>query len=152
MTIKKIGVGSDHAGVNLKNKIAEFLKEKGYEVTDYGTHSTESCDYPVYAKAVAKSVANGENERGSICCGSGIGVSIAANKVKGVRAVLAHEPYSAMLSRLHNDANVLCLGERITGESLALDIVETWYIVNTKAADTNVELICWMQNNDRKSY
>ena len=126
MTIKKIGVGSDHAGVNLKNKIAEFLKEKGYEVTDYGTHSTESCDYPVYAKAVAKSVANGENERGIICCGSGIGVLIAANKVKGVRAVLAHEPYSAMLSRLHNDANVLCLGERITGESLALDIVETW--------------------------
>lgn len=126
MTIKKIGVGSDHAGVNLKNKIAEFLKEKGYEVTDYGTHSKESCDYPVYAKAVAKSVANGENERGIICCGSGIGVSIAANKVKGVRAVLAHEPYSAMLSRLHNDANVLCLGERITGESLALDIVETW--------------------------
>lgn len=126
MTIKKIGVGSDHAGVNLKNKIAEILKEKGYEVTDYGTNSTASCDYPVYAKAVAKSVANGENERGIICCGSGIGVSIAANKVKGVRAVLAHEPYSAMLSRLHNDANVLCLGERITGESLALDIVETW--------------------------
>ena len=102
------------------------MKEKGYEVTDYGTHSTESCDYPLHAKAVANSVANGENERGIICCGSGIGVSIAANKVKGVRAVLAHEPYSAMLSRLHNDANVLCLGERITGESLALDIVETW--------------------------
>ena len=82
MTIKKIGVGSDHAGVNLKNKIAEFLKEKGYEVTDYGTHSTESCDYPVYAKAVAKSVANGENERVIICCGSGIGVQSLQIKLK----------------------------------------------------------------------
>ncbi|MBR1680392.1 ribose 5-phosphate isomerase B [bacterium] len=122
----KIAIGSDHGGFNLKNKIIKFLEEKGYEVKDYGTYSTDSCDYPVYAKAVAKSVANGENEKGIIVCGSGIGVSIAANKVKGVRAALCHESHSAMLSRLHNDANVLCLGERITGESLALDIVDVW--------------------------
>lgn len=122
----KIAVGSDHGGFNLKGKIIKFLEEKGYEVKDYGTYSTESCDYPVYAKAVAKSVANGENEKGIIVCGSGIGVSIAANKVKGVRAALCHESHSAMLSRLHNNANVLCLGERITGESLAIDIVDTW--------------------------
>lgn len=122
----KIAVGSDHGGFNLKNKIIKFLEEKGYEVKDYGTYSTDSCDYPVYAKAVAKSVASGENEKGIIVCGSGIGVSIAANKVKGVRAALCHESHSAMLSRLHNNANVLCLGERITGESLALDIVDVW--------------------------
>ncbi|MBR1943488.1 ribose 5-phosphate isomerase B [bacterium] len=122
----RIAIGSDHGGFNLKSKIIKHLEEKGYEVQDFGTYSTDSCDYPVYAKAVAKSVAKGENEKGIIVCGSGIGVSIAANKVKGVRAALCHESHSAMLSRLHNNANVLCLGERITGESLALDIVDTW--------------------------
>lgn len=122
----KIAVGSDHAGFNLKNTIKKYLEEKGYEVKDCGTNSTDSCDYPVYAKAVAKSVASGEYEKGILCCGSGVGVSIVANKVKGVRAVLAHESLTAKLSRNHNDANVLCLGEIITGEALALDIVETW--------------------------
>lgn len=122
----KIAIGSDHGGFNLKNTIKKHLTDNGYEVQDFGTNSTNSCDYPVYAKAVAKSVAKGENEKGIIVCGSGIGVSIAANKVKGIRAALCHESHSAMLSRLHNNANVLCLGERITGESLALDIVDTW--------------------------
>ena len=122
----KIAVGSDHAGFNLKNTIKKYLEENGYEVKDCGTNSTDSCDYPVYAKVVAKSVASGEYEKGILCCGSGVGVSIVANKVKGVRAVLAHESLTAKLSRNHNDANVLCLGERITGEALALDIVETW--------------------------
>ena len=122
----KIAIGSDHGGFNLKGKITKFLEEHGHEVKDFGTYSTESCDYPVYAKAVAKSVASGEYEKGIIVCGSGIGVSIAANKVKGVRAALCHESHSAMLSRLHNNANVLCLGERITGESLAIDIVDVW--------------------------
>lgn len=122
----KIAVGSDHGGFVLKGQITEYLKEKGYEVTDCGTYSTDSCDYPVYAKAVAKLVSSKEAEKGILVCGSGIGVSIAANKVKGVRAALCHEPYSAMLSRLHNDANVLCLGERITGRDLALDIVDRW--------------------------
>lgn len=122
----KIAIGCDHGGFNLKNTIIKYLKEKGHEVQDFGTYSTDSCDYPVYAKAVAKSVAKGENEKGILVCGSGIGVSIVANKVKGVRAALCHESHSAMLSRLHNNANVLCLGERITGVSLALDIVDTW--------------------------
>ena len=122
----KIAIGSDHGGFNLKNTNKKYLEEKGYELKDYGTYSKDSCDYPVYAKAVAKSVASGENEKGIIVCGSGIGVSIAANKVKGVRAAVCHESHSAMLSRLHNNANVLCLGERITGESLALDIVDVW--------------------------
>lgn len=122
----KIAIGSDHGGFNLKGTIIKHLESKGYEVQDFGTYSTESCDYPVYAKAVANSVAKGENEKGILVCGSGIGVSIVANKVKGIRAALCHESHSAMLSRLHNDANVLCLGERITGESLALDIVDVW--------------------------
>ena len=122
----KIAIGSDHGGFNLKGTIIKHLEAQGHEVQDFGTYSTESCDYPVYAKTVANSVAKGENEKGILVCGSGIGVSIVANKVKGVRAALCHESHSAMLSRLHNDANVLCLGERITGESLALDIVNVW--------------------------
>ena len=122
----KIAIGSDHGGFNLKGTIIKHLEAQGHEVQDFGTYSTESCDYPVYAKAVANSVAKGENEKGILVCGSGIGVSIVANKVKGVRAALCHESHSAMLSRLHNDANVLCLGERITGESLALNIVNVW--------------------------
>lgn len=122
----KIAIGSDHGGFNLKGKIIKFLEENGHEVKDFGTYSTDSCDYPVYAKAVAKAVASGAYEKGILVCGSGIGVSMAANKVKGVRAALCHESYSAMLSRLHNNANVLCLGERITGEALALEIVDVW--------------------------
>ncbi len=122
----KIAIGSDHAGFNLKNTLKKYLEEKGYEVKDYGTYSADSCDYPVYAKAVANSVASGEYEKGILCCGSGVGVSIVANKVKGIRAVLARESLTAKLSRNHNDSNVLCLGERITGEALAFDIVDTW--------------------------
>lgn len=122
----KIAIGSDHAGFNLKNTVKKYLEEKGYEVKDFGTYSSDSCDYPVYAKAVANSVASGESEKGILCCGSGVGVSIVANKVKGIRAVLARESLTAKLSRNHNDSNVLCLGERITGEALAFDIIDTW--------------------------
>ena len=122
----KIAIGSDHAGFNLKNTIKKYLEEKGHEVKDFGTYSSDSCDYPIYAKAVANSVASGESEKGILCCGSGVGVSIVANKVKGIRAVLARESLTAKLSRNHNDSNVLCLGERITGEALAFDIVDTW--------------------------
>ncbi len=121
----KIGFGCDHGGINLKNKLIEIFKDE-YEFTDYGTYSSESVDYPVYAKKVADAVVSGEVDRGIICCGSGIGVSIAANKVKGIRAVVCSDTTSARYSRLHNDANVLCMGERIIGALTAEDICRIW--------------------------
>lgn len=121
----KIGFGCDHGGINLKNKLIEVLK-KDYDVEDYGTYSNESVDYPIFAKKVADAVVSGEVEKGIICCGSGVGVSIAANKVKGIRAVVCTEATSARYSRLHNNANVLCLGERIIGSLLAEEICRTW--------------------------
>ena len=121
----KIGFGSDHGGINLKNKLMEILKSE-YELEDFGTYTTDSVDYPVYAKKVADAVASKKVDRGIICCGSGIGVSIAANKVKGIRAVVCTDTTSARYSRLHNDANVLCLGERILGNLAAEDICRIW--------------------------
>ena len=122
----KIIVGSDHGGFELKGKIAAYLKEQGYEVEDVGAHGPESVDYPVYAFKVAGAVARGEAERGVLVCGSGIGMSMVANRVAGVRAVAAFEPYGAKMSRRHNDSNVLCLGERFTGLGLAIEILAQW--------------------------
>ena len=122
----KIIVGSDHGGFELKGKIAAFLKEHGYEVEDMGTHGPEPVDYPVYAFKVAGAVARGEAERGVLVCGSGIGMSMVANRVAGVRAVAAFEPYGAKMSRRHNDSNILCLGERFTGLGLAIEILAQW--------------------------
>lgn len=121
----KIGFGCDHGGINLKNKLIEIFKDE-YEYVDYGTYTPDSVDYPVYAKKVADAVVAGEVDRGIICCGSGIGVSIAANKVKGIRAVVCSDTTSARYSRLHNDANVLCMGERIIGALTAEDICRIW--------------------------
>lgn len=122
----KIGIGSDHGGYNLKKQVKEFLEEKGIEVSDFGTNSSDSVDYPDYAKKVAEAVANKEVERGIVICGTGIGISIAANKVKGIRCALCTDTYSARMSREHNNANMLALGERVTGVGLALDIVAAW--------------------------
>ncbi len=122
----KIAVGSDHAGFHLKQKVIGWLREKEYEVQDVGTHSEARCDYPDFAKLVAEKVSRGEVERGILVCGSGIGMSITANKVAGVRAAECFDPFTAQLSRAHNDANVLCLGERLVGEDIALKMVETW--------------------------
>ncbi len=119
-------IGCDHGGFNLKNKIIEHLKEKGYTVEDIGTYSTESCDYPIIAKKLAQKISDGVYNKGILVCGTGLGMSIVANKFKGVRAVTCTDTCSARMSRSHNDANVLCLGERITGEYLALDIVDIW--------------------------
>lgn len=120
-----IAVGSDHAGYGLKLEIIKFL-EKKYEVRDFGTYDCHSTDYPDFGLAVAEAVRTGECEKGIVICGTGLGVSIAANKVPGIRAALCTNSLMARLSREHNDANVLALGARIIGVELALDIVETW--------------------------
>ena len=121
-----IAIGSDHGGFELKKEIMAHLDARGLEYKDFGTYSDASCDYPVYGKAVAKAVASGECERGIIICGTGIGISIAANKVHGIRAALCGDCFSAEATRQHNDANVLCMGARVVGEGLALKIADTF--------------------------
>ena len=119
-------IGSDHGGFELKKEVMAHLDARGLEYKDFGTYSDASCDYPVYGKAVAKAVASGECERGIIICGTGIGISIAANKVHGIRAALCGDCFSAEATRQHNDANVLALGARVVGPGLALKIVDTF--------------------------
>ena len=126
MAKERIAIGADHAGYRLKEFVKKLLEEKGFEVVDVGTYSEERCHYPEYARKVAKMVSEGEVSRGVLICGSGIGMSIVANKFKRVRAALCHNIYSAKFSRLHNNSNVLCLGGRVTGEDLTREIVETW--------------------------
>ena len=121
-----IGIGSDHGGFALKEAIKKHLEERGLEYKDYGTYSSASCDYPVYGRAVAKAVAAGECELGILICGTGIGISITANKVPGVRAALCSDCFSAEATRQHNNANILALGARVLGEGLALKIVDTF--------------------------
>ena len=122
----KIGIGNDHSALELKAEIIELLKEKGHEVVDYATNSPESCDYPVYGEKVGRAVASGEVERGILICGTGLGISLAANKVKGVRAAVCSEPFTAKMSRAHNNCNILAFGARVVGAELAKMIVETW--------------------------
>ena len=119
-----IAIGSDHGGFALKQALMKHLEARGLAFKDYGTYTEASCDYPVYAKAVANAVASGECERGIIICGTGIGVSITANKVPGILAALCGDCFSAEATRQHNDANVLCMGARVTGEGLALKIAD----------------------------
>lgn len=121
-----IAIGCDHGGFELKGHIMEHLKEKGIEFKDYGTYSEESVDYPDCAKPVCEAVQNGTAERGILICGTGIGISIAANKYKGIRAALCSDVYSAKMSKQHNNANIICLGGRVTGRELAFMIVDTW--------------------------
>lgn len=123
--MNKIVIGSDHGGFQYKEIIKNYLTEAGYEVIDMGTDSSESVDYPDFAKKVSETVVQ-ENILGILICGTGIGVSIAANKMKGIRAALCHDTFSAKMARRHNDSNVLALGQRVIGEGLLLEIVETW--------------------------
>lgn len=122
----KIALGCDHGGYELKEKVKSHLGKKGYEVLDLGCHSTESVNYPVYGKAVGEAVAKKEADYGVVICGTGIGISIAANKVKGVRAALCMNTTMARLTREHNDANVLAFGARMVGDVLALEMVDTF--------------------------
>ena len=121
-----IAIGSDHGGFELKTHVIKYLKEQGIELYDFGTYSEDSCDYPDIAEKVAKAVANGEYEKGILICGTGIGISVAANKVDGIRAALCGDVYSAKMTRKHNDANILCMGGRVTGRELAFMICDTF--------------------------
>lgn len=121
-----LGIGSDHGGFQLKQAIMKHLDQRGVAYHDYGTYSEASCDYPDFGRAVALAVAGGECENGIIICGTGIGISIAANKVRGIRAAVCGDCFSAEATRLHNDANILALGARVVGPGLALKIVDTF--------------------------
>jgi RpiB/LacA/LacB family sugar-phosphate isomerase len=126
MSQERIGIGSDHAGFRLKEAVKRWLTDHSYTVLDLGTSGEESCDYPDFAIALAEVMAAGEVERGILICGTGVGMSIVANKFSHLRAAVCHDPTTARFSRAHNDANVLTLGSRITGEMVALDIVNAW--------------------------
>ena len=122
----KIAIGCDHGAIGLKNTVIAHLTKKGYEVQDFGTYTTDSCDYPDYAAAAAKAVASGECEKGIVLCTTGIGISIAANKVKGIRCALLSDVMSARMTREHNDTNMMAMGAGVVGQNLALEIVDTW--------------------------
>ena len=122
----RIAIACDHGALALKNKVADHLKEQGHEVTDFGTYTLDSCDYPDFAAQAAQAVADGACDRGIVMCTTGIGVSITANKVKGIRCALLSDVMSARMTREHNDTNMMAIGAAVTGEMLALEIVDTW--------------------------
>lgn len=123
---RRIALGADHAGYQVKSRIKQFLQEKGFEVIDFGTHSEESVDYPDYAKLVAQSVSQAESDRGILVCGTGLGMAIAANKLRGIRAATCNDTYTARMAAEHTDANVLCVGARVVDADHALAIVQEW--------------------------
>lgn len=122
----KLLIGSDHGGIHLKEHLKKYLTDKGYEITDVGAYTEDSCDYPDYAAKLCAELLKGTTDKGILICGTGIGISIAANKCKGIRAAVCNDVYSAKMSREHNDANVLCMGERIVGVGVAELIADTW--------------------------
>ncbi len=121
-----IAIGNDHAAVEMKNFVVDFLRQDGYEVEDFGCDKGEKCDYPDKAREVAEAVASGKYEKGILLCGTGIGMSIAANKVKGIRAAVCRDVFEARMSAGHNDANILCMGQRVIGIGVAETIVKAW--------------------------
>ena len=122
----KIAIGCDHGALTLKNKLAAHLESRGFAVEDFGTYTSDSCDYPDFAAAAARAVASGECDRGIVLCTTGIGVSISANKIPGIRCALLSDSWTAKMTRLHNDTNMMALGAGVVGENLALEIADTW--------------------------
>ncbi len=143
----KIAIACDHGGVTLKEAIKRHLEKNNYEVIDFGTNSSDSVDYPEYAKKAADSVVNGESECGILVCGTGIGIGIAANKVKGIRCATVGDTFSARMTKAHNNANMIALGERVTGIGLALDIVDSYLNTTFEGGrhQTRVDKICALE-------
>ena len=150
MKQNKITIGCDHAGYELKLKVIDHLKSRGIEVIDVGTHSTDSCDYPNIAHAVCKKIQDGVTELGILVCGTGIGMSMAANKHRGIRAAACSDTFSARLTRVHNDANVLCFGERVVGMGLAIDLVDNFIDAEFEGGkhQKRVDLITAIEQNN----
>lgn len=147
----KIALANDHGGLDLKPTVLEVLRARQIEVRDFGTFTTDSCDYPVFAQKAADAVASGECALGILICGTGVGISLAANKVKGIRCVCCSEPYSAAMSRRHNNANMLAIGARVLGTEAARLIVETW-LDNQFEGDRHqrrVDLITAIENGEK---
>lgn len=146
----KIGIGNDHAALEMKNQVMEYLKEKGYEVINYGTNTPESCNYPEFGEKVGRAVVSGEVDCGILICGTGVGISLAANKVKGVRAVVCSEPYSAKLSKQHNNTNILAFGARVVGIELAKMLIDEWLGAEFEGGrhQTRVDMIMAIENKD----
>ena len=141
-----IALGSDHGGYGLKQEIKKHLEAKGIAYKDYGCYDENSCDYPVYAKEVANAIVAGECEKGILICGTGIGISITANKIKGIRAALCHDVFSAQATREHNDANVLAMGARVVGPGLALMIVDTFLNTEFSNDERHIKRISQMED------
>ena len=147
----KIAIGCDHGGFHLKEKIKEYLLAREIEVKDKGTYSEERVDFPLYAEKVAEAVAGKEADLGILCCGTGIGMSIAANKVKGIRAAVVGDCFSAKATREHNDSNILCLGERVTEEELALKILDEWLNAEFEG-DRHIERLNQLADIENKNF
>lgn len=146
----KIAIGNDHTAVDLKNVILDYLVSLGYEVINLGTDSRESCDYPVYGEKVGRAVVDGLADLGIAICGTGVGISLAANKVKGIRACVCSEPYTAKLSRQHNNTNVLAFGARVVGSELAKMITEAWLDASFEGGrhERRVNMIMEIENRE----
>lgn len=148
----KIAIACDHAALKLKNDVIEKLGKEGYEVEDFGIYEQKSVDYPDYALPVAEAVASGKADKGILICGTGIGMSIAANKVKGIRCALCSDTFSAHATREHNDANILAFGERVVGEGLAMDIVDTFLKTPFSGDDRHVKRIAKISTIEDKYF